>query len=215
MYSTNSELWWESLHREKAERTEWNQCWNESPRGHRQHYRYCISTESVMKADSQGLERAWLPLSALNSPCFGAKPSSEELCIHLPTSSWTLFLLVVSSFINKTNHKQEDSSYFPPSTASPTCLSFCLISILESPLQLVFLLTESKAKRISLPAKAFFFLPVIKFPSKNLNSYKSLLPALYICRNFILLSSLLLQYYLLSIFNFALFVPCLPFGFDP
>lgn len=49
------------------------------------HCRYVIGTESVTKADRQGLERArpWIRLSALDSPYFGAKSSSEELCIHL------------------------------------------------------------------------------------------------------------------------------------
>lgn len=54
------------------------------------HCRYFISTESVTKADRQGLERArpWIRLSALDSPYFGAKPSSEELCIHLSQHSF-------------------------------------------------------------------------------------------------------------------------------
>lgn len=68
-----------------------------------EHYRYCISTELVTKADSQGLEKACLQvrLSAPDSPYFGAKTPLEELCIHLSASSLTLFCLLFLLLLTK------------------------------------------------------------------------------------------------------------------
>ena len=89
-----------------------------------EHYRYCISTESVTKADSQGLERAclWIRLSALDSPHFGSKPSSEELCIHLSTSSWSLFCLLFLQTTKPATSRKTLSTF--PLPLPPTCLSF-------------------------------------------------------------------------------------------
>lgn len=132
-----------------------------------EHYRNCISIESVTKADSQGLEGAclWIRLGALVSSYFGAKPSSEELCIHLPTSSWTLFCLLFLLLLTKPTTSRETLSTFPLRLA-PTCLSFVWSPSWKASLQLVFLLIGSEAKRISHPAEAFFCL--------SLNSLQSI-----------------------------------------
>lgn len=132
-----------------------------------EHYRYSISTESVTKADSHGLEGAclWIRLSAPDSPYFGAKPSSEELCIHSSTSSWTLFCLLFLLLLTKSTTSRKTLSTFPP-PLPPTCLSFPWSPSWKGSLQLLFLLIESEANRISLPAKAFFCL--------SLNSLQSI-----------------------------------------
>lgn len=94
-----------------------------------EHYRNCISIESVTKAHSQGLEGAclWIRLGALVSSYFGAKPSSEELCIHLPTSSWTLFCLLFLLLLTKPTTSRETLSL-----SGSYLFIFCLISVLES-----------------------------------------------------------------------------------
>lgn len=100
-------------------------------------------------------------LSALDSPQSITKTIFRRAEHPLSSSFWTP--PIVSSFTNKPNHKQEDSFSSPSSSASYLFI-FCLISILESSLQLVLHLIESEAKppKSSAFLKKSFF-PVIKF----------------------------------------------------